>query len=256
VPTGTGRFFPRRRSRRPWARSCPREEMGGSRDREEDGAHRPERAGHVALPALGLAQAQTFTRGVLGGSLSPDSTTGLLRGALPQGATTGVVRGSLPSGGTAGLIHAAPPGATVGVFRNTFSAATVPVMPGGFAPTLVPTLRGPLPADAAVGTLSAPARPGTRLGEPGPGEIEHGLNFQARLYLVDHNFAQGETMLNQSMGIREEMVGRIHHEVAGASRPTRSFCATTTAMRRPPTWMPAPGDPHEAGAAGAKKPDR
>ena len=44
----------------------------------------------------------------------------------------------------------------------------------------------------------------------------HGLNFQGRLYLVDHNFAQGETMLNQSVGIREEMVGRVHPEVAGA----------------------------------------
>ena len=170
----------------------------------------------VALPALGHAQTQTFTRGVLGGPLSPDSTTGLLRGALPQGATTGVVRGTLPTGGTAGLIHAAPPGATFGVFRNTAAAATVPVMPGGFAPTPVPTLRGPLPADAAVGALSAPAAPGTRLGEPGPAEIEHGLNFQGRLYLVDHNFAQGETMLNQSVGIREEMVGRVHPEVAGA----------------------------------------
>ena len=170
----------------------------------------------VALPALGHAQTQTFARGVLGGTLAPDSTSGLLRGALPQGATTGVVRGSLPSGGTAGVIQAAPPGATYGVFRDTFRAATVPVMPGGFAPTPTPTFRGPLPADAAVGALSAPAAPGTRLGEPGPGEIEHGLNFQARLYLLDHNFDHGEGMLNQGVGIREEMVGRIHPEVAGA----------------------------------------
>jgi hypothetical protein len=170
----------------------------------------------VALPGPGHAQAPTITRGVLGGTLSPDSTAGLLRGALPQGATTGVVRGSLPTGGTAGLIKASPSGATAGVFRNTAAAATVPVMPGGFAPTPVPTLRGPLPADAAVGAVSGPEPPGTRLGEPGPAEIEHGLNFQARLYLVDHNFAQGETMLNQSVGIRDEMVGRVHPEVAGA----------------------------------------
>lgn len=170
----------------------------------------------VALPGLGHAQAPTITRGVLGGSLSPDSTAGLLRGALPQGATAGVVRGTLPSGGTAGLIQAPPPGATIGVLRNTSASATVAVMPGGFAPTAVPVLRGPLPADAAVGTLSAPAPPGTRLGEPGPAEIEHGLNSQARIYMVDHNFAQGEIMLNQSVGIREETVGRVHPEVAGA----------------------------------------
>jgi hypothetical protein len=170
----------------------------------------------VALPALGHAQAPTITRGVLGGSLSPDSTAGLLRGALPQGATTGVVRGSLPPGGKAGLIQAPPPGATVGVFRDTLSAATVSVMPGGFPPTLVPTLRGPLPADAAVGVLSAPAPPGTRLGEPGPGELVHGLDFQARLYLVDGNYAQGDTMLNRSVAIREQAVGGVHPEVAGA----------------------------------------
>ena len=168
-------------------------------------------------PALANAQAQTFTRGVLGGTLSPDSTVGLLRGALPQGATTGVVRGSLPPGGTAGVIQAPPPGSTVGVFRNMDAAAAVPMIPGGFPPTLVPVLRGPVPADAATGTLSAPAPPGTRLGEPGPREIEIGLDSQAReVYLVDHNFAQGETMLNQAVGIREETVGRVHPEVAGA----------------------------------------
>jgi len=170
----------------------------------------------VALPALGLAQTPTITRGVLGGPLPPDSTAGLLRGALPQGATAGVVRGSLPPGGKAGLIQAPPPGATVGVFRDTFSAAKVSVMPGGFPPAPVPALRGSLPADAAVGVLSAPAPPGTRLGEPGPGELVHGLDFQARLYLMDGNYAQGNTLLDRSVTIREQTVGGVHPEVAGA----------------------------------------
>ena len=170
----------------------------------------------VALPALGHAQAPTITRGVLGGSLSPDSSSGVLRGTVPRGATTGVVRGTLPPGGTAGLLQATPPGATVGVFRDTAAAARVPVMPGGVRPTPMPVLMGPLPADASVGTLTAPLPPGTRLGAPGPDEIMQGLDFQARIYLEDGNYAQGEKMLNGSVAIREDMVGRVNPEVAGA----------------------------------------
>jgi hypothetical protein len=44
----------------------------------------------------------------------------------------------------------------------------------------------------------------------------HGLDFQARLYLVDGNYAQGDTMLNRSVAIREQAVGGVHPEVAGA----------------------------------------
>jgi len=158
----------------------------------------------VALPALGHAQTPTITRGVLGGSLSPNSSSGVLRGALPQGATTGVVRGTLPPGGTAGLLQAPPPGSTVGVFRDP-SAAVTPI----------PALR-PFPTTAATGVLSAPAPPGTRLGEPGPDDVVQGLDTQARVYLQDGNYAHGEAMLNQSVAIREEMVGRVSPEVAGA----------------------------------------
>jgi hypothetical protein len=170
----------------------------------------------VALPALGHAQSPTITRGALGGSLPPNASSGLLRGSVPPGATTGVVRGTLPPGGTAGLLQALPPGATVGVFRDTAAAARVPVMPGGLPPALTPVLMGPLPADASVGALTAPVSPGTRLGEPGPDEIMKGLDSQARIYLQDGNYAQGEQMLNGSVAIREDMVGRVSPGVAGA----------------------------------------
>ena len=170
----------------------------------------------VALPALGHAQAPTIKRGVLGGSLPPDSSSGLLRGTVPPGATTGVVRGTLPPGGTAGLLQAPPPGATVGVFRDTAAAARVPVMPGGVPPALAPVLMGPLPADTSFGALTAPLPAGTQLGAPGPDEIMHGLDSQARIYLQDGNYAQGEQMLNGSVAIREDMVGRVSPEVAGA----------------------------------------
>lgn len=170
----------------------------------------------VALPALGHAQVPTITRGVLVGSMPPDSGGGLLRGALPPGATTGVVRGTLPSGAKAGLMQSVPPGGSAGVLRDTYSAARVPVMPGGVSPTPVPTLRGPLPADAVAGTLTPPSPPGTRQGEAGPAEIVQGLDFQGRLYMVDGNYAHGEGMLNRSVATREDVVGRIHPEVAGA----------------------------------------
>ena len=96
----------------------------------------------VALPALGQAQAQTFTRGVLGG------TRPRTRGRPPPGrATPGGDHGrgarTLPAGGTAGLIQATPSGGTTGVFRNTAAAAKVPLMPGGFASTPMPALRAP-----------------------------------------------------------------------------------------------------------------
>ena len=170
----------------------------------------------VALPALSQTQAPTITRGVLVGSMPPDSGCGLLRGALPPGATTGVVRGTLPSGAKAGLMQSVPSGGSVGVLRDTYSAARVPVMPGGVPSTFVPTLRGPLPADAVVGSLTSPVPPGTRLGEAGPAEIVQGLDSQARLYLVDGDYAHGEGMLNRSVATREDMVGKVHPEVAGA----------------------------------------
>ena len=194
----------------------------------------------LALPALGHAQAPTITRGVLGGSLSPDSSSGVLRGTLPQGATTGVVRGTLPPGGTAGLLQATPPGATVGVFRDTAAAARVPVMPGESAQRPCPCSWDPFRRMRASAALAAPLPPGTRLGAPGPGEIMQGLDFQARIYLEDGNYAHGEKMLNGSVAIREDMVGRVTRRSPEPSRPTPSCCATTAGTRRPPTWKSAP----------------
>jgi hypothetical protein len=170
----------------------------------------------VALPAPGHAQAPTITRGLLGGAAAPDSRSGVLRGTVPQGATTGVVRGTLAPGGTAGLLQATPPGATVGVFRDTASAAKVSVMPAGARPMPTPGLMGPLPWNALSGSFTAPVPAGTRLGTPGPEEITQGLEFQARIYLEDGNYAEGEKMLNGSVAIREETMGRIRPEVAGA----------------------------------------
>ena len=170
----------------------------------------------AALPMVAHAQSPTIARGLLVGSQPPGSTFGLLRGTLPQGATTGVVRGVLPSGATAGLIQAPPPGSTSGLLRNTSAATMVPTMPGGVTSTPVPTLRGSLPADAAVGVVSPPAPAGSRLGEPGPGDVVERLNSEARIYLVDGNYAQGETLLNGSVAIREQTVGQVHPEVAGA----------------------------------------
>ena len=143
------------------------------------------------------------------GLLPPDSRSGLLRGALPQGATTGVVRGTLPPGGTAGLIQSVPPGAQFGVLRDTSSAARVPVMPAG------------VPPDAHARSHEAPFRQmrssalsrrrfrrGRVSGSRGPAEIVQGLDSQARMYLEDGNYAHGEGMLNGSVAIREDMMGR------------------------------------------------
>jgi hypothetical protein len=80
----------------------------------------------------------------------------------------------------------------------------------------VGAFRGDVPADSTVGALPLPVPPGARLGEPGPGELSQGLASQARSNLVDGNYAQGEAMLNRSVAIREQMVGRDHPDVAGA----------------------------------------
>jgi hypothetical protein len=77
-------------------------------------------------------------------------------------------------------------------------------------------LRGDVPADASVGAVSAPIPPGAALGEPGPNELAARLKSQARMNLVDGNYAQGEAMLSRAVTIREEMVGRDHPDVASA----------------------------------------
>jgi hypothetical protein len=172
----------------------------------------------VALPVVGHAQSPSVTRGAFGRSLSPDATAGALRGAAPPGATVGAGRGSLPADATVGAVGGGPPsGGTVGAFRSASpSVGTVGVLPGGVLPMNVLPFRGSVPADATVGAISVPAPPGAHFGDPGPGELAQGLYSQARMSLIDGNYAQGEAMLNRSVAIREQMVGRDHPEVAGA----------------------------------------
>ena len=42
------------------------------------------------------------------------------------------------------------------------------------------------------------------------------LNSEARIYMVDGNYAQGEGLSNRSVAVREQIVGGVHPEVAGA----------------------------------------
>jgi hypothetical protein len=161
--------------------------------------------GMTALPWLSHAQAPVVTRGVLGSSQSTQSgnaTTGVLRGAVPPGATVGAGRGAVP------------PDASIGVVRSGPSSnETMGTLRGPTAPTEVGTF---LPPDAPVGTFAAPMPPGTRFGEPGPADIAQRLAEQARRSLVDHDFAAGEALLNRSVRVREESVGRDHPDVAKA----------------------------------------
>jgi hypothetical protein len=80
----------------------------------------------------------------------------------------------------------------------------------------VGAFRGDVPADSTVGAVPVPVPPGARFGQPGPNELAQGLRSQARSRLVDGDYAQGEAMLNRSVAIREQMVGRDHPDVAGA----------------------------------------
>ena len=171
----------------------------------------------VALPALGHAQSPTATRGAFGAALSTGATVGALRGAVPEGATVGAARGSLPAAAVIGAVRGAPPtGGTVGAFRSALAADTVSVLPGASMPMATGTFRGDVPANANVGTVSGPLPPGTQLGEPGPGELAQRLKSEARMDLVDGSYARAEGMLNRSVAIREEMVGRVRPEIAEA----------------------------------------
>jgi hypothetical protein len=183
----------------------------------------------VALPVVGHAQSPTVTRGAfavpvslgattgaIAAPVSPGATTGAIRGALPPGSSVGAIRGSVPVDAVIGVPRTAS-GATVGVFPSPVTPIVgVGLVPGVVLPTTVIAPRGSLPADATVGALATPLPPGSRLGAPGPDEIAGRLNSQARLSLIDGNYAQGETMLNRSVTIREEVVGPVHPEVAAA----------------------------------------
>lgn len=171
----------------------------------------------VALPAPGHAQSPTATRGAFGMALSTGATAGALRGALPEGATVGAARGSLPAAAVIGAVRGAlPPGGTVGAFRSALAADTVSVLPGASMPMATGTFRGDVPANANVGTASTPLPPGTQLGEPGAVELAQRLKAEARMNLIDGSYARAEGMLNRSVAIREEMVGRVRPEIAEA----------------------------------------
>ena len=66
------------------------------------------------------------------------------------------------------------------------------------------------------GALDGAGSAGNASRGAGPGEIVQGLDSQARMYLVDGDYAHGEGMLNRSVATREDMVGKVHPEVAGA----------------------------------------
>ena len=175
----------------------------------------------VALPALGLAQSPTVTRGAFTGSVSTDTMVGALRGTMPQGATVGAARGSLPEGATVGVPRGGTPvgsaslHGTLVVGPGSGSVIGPLGVPQG-APVIVGP-RGSLPPGATTGTFSSPIPPGTRLGEPGPSELEQRLRSEARISMWDGNYAKGEAMLKRSVSILEEIVGsRIHPEVAEA----------------------------------------
>jgi hypothetical protein len=167
----------------------------------------------VGSPALGHAQSPAVTRGVLRGTLSsPDTTTGVVRGPVPPGAT-GLLRGPLPPGGTAGVIQRTPAGAKVGVLQDTAWAATVPVLPGEIPPPPHQVLRGPLLPGQASGLMAQPVPPDARFGESGPRDLAETQELQARMNLVDGNFAEGQGMLNRSVGSLEQATGGDHPEV-------------------------------------------
>ena len=169
----------------------------------------------VALPALGHAQSPTITRGV-SGDPCPRTRAPVCFGGAAPGRDHGR-RARNPAARWNGW--AAPGPSARGDGWRVPGHGRGRKGPGdarGTPPTLTPVLIGPLPADASVGALTAPVSPGTRLGEPGPDEIMKGLDSQARIYLQDGNYAQGEQMLNGSVAIREDMVGRVSPGVAGA----------------------------------------
>jgi len=187
----------------------------------------------AALPREARAQSTTTTRGAFGGPLSGDATQGALRGALPQGATVGAARGSLPPGAVVGAVGIGTPttpgtlppsGVFLAPLAVGMNPAGVPVVVGSGAVFVGNgavflgggAFRGPVSPDT-VGAMGAPLPPGTVLGDPGPAEIAQRLQTEARLWLQDGNFAQGEAMLNRSVAIREEIAGGPNHpEVAQA----------------------------------------
>jgi hypothetical protein len=170
-------------------------------------------AAMVALPALGYAQSPAVTRGVLRGTLSsPDTTTGVIRGPMPSGAT-GIMRGSLPPGGTAGLLQRTPAGAKVGVLQDKAWAATVPVLPGEIPPPPHQLLRGPMLPGQVSGVMAQPVPPDARFGESAPRDLAETQDLQGRMNLVDLNFAEGQGMLNRSVGSLEQATGGDHPEV-------------------------------------------
>jgi hypothetical protein len=158
--------------------------------------------GLTALPCVSHAQSPVVTRGAFRGPQSGDATTGVLRGPLPSGATVCAGRGAVPADATIGAVRSgSQSGETIGTFR------------GATAPLDVGTFRGAVPADATVGTFATPAPAGARFGGT---DIARRLTDEARMSLRDHDFARGEALLNRSITIREESVGRDHPDVAKA----------------------------------------
>lgn len=166
----------------------------------------------TALPVATQAQTRTTTRGAFGGAVTSDMTFGAVRGSVPQDATVGAIRGSVPTGGIVGAVRDAPSAAVGGFRAESPSAAS----PGLFLPTTNVWFRGAM-SPGSVGAFATPAPGDTVLGRPGAQEMEGRLQTEATFRLWDGNYRQAETMLNSSVGRREEIVGgTVRPEVAGA----------------------------------------
>jgi hypothetical protein len=136
---------------------------------------------------------------------------------MPSG-TTGIMRGPLPAGGTAGLIQSTPAGAKVGVLQDSAWAATVPVLPGEIPSPPSQLLRGPALPGQVSGLMAPPVPSDARFGEAGPRDLAATQDQQARINLVDGNFAEGQGMLNRSVRSLEQATGGDHPEIVSTLR--------------------------------------
>ena len=112
-----------------------------------------------------------------------------------------------------------------------------PSAAGGDSPAPHSLVRGPFRPCREPG--SWPRRfPRTRAsGSRALGTSRGPRSLQSRMYLVDGNFAQGEAMLNGSVGSRERLAGGDHPRGRGEPRAsTPRSCGTTIDRLRPPSW--------------------
>ena len=162
-------------------------------------------AGTMVVGTSIPGHAQTVSRGLLRGSMTPEAAQGLR--AAPGDVSPGLLRGSMPAAGTGGLLSggAPPPGGTVGGFRGS--------LPPGGQSGLV---RGDLPAGMPTSAGMPPAPAGARLGDPTEADIARGIESRARLDLMKNDYGTGESKLREGVSIRERSSGLESPEVVKA----------------------------------------